>query len=238
MDIHGLTVCVDYADYLHHSIDRWASKLASLTVVTSPTDQETAELHRRYSNVICHPTDAFYRGGAAFNKGAAMEEARLEMPWRDWALFFDSDIIPPDDWLRIVSDATPISGHMYSGWRHQCDDPYRQDLPWPRILGDGVGVGYFQLFHTSDPHLHCEPGQPLIETHWNHAGNYDNGFMHRWPNDRRHIVPGLNLLHLGERDNWFGRGKRKEFEAMLEGRKKRGGQWNHETVNAPSPHDA
>lgn len=44
MRIHGLTVCVDYADLFAIGIERLMSGLASLTVVTRHGDEETADL--------------------------------------------------------------------------------------------------------------------------------------------------------------------------------------------------
>lgn len=161
-----------------------------------------------------------------------MEEARLRMPWEDWILFVDADIVPPVGWADIVYALKPRSGILYSAWRHQCDDPNDLDRTWPMIRGDGIGVGYWQLFHADDPAVYTGANPSLIETHWLHAGNYDNGFMHRWPRGRRKIIPGLELLHLGTRDNWWGRGNRKAFDAMIVERERRGGKWGHERIGS------
>lgn len=225
MKVHGLTVCVDYADYLSVGIERLMSGLESLTVVTTPDDTETRILAERHGARV-HETDVFYQRGAAFNKGAAMEEARMEMPWEDWALFVDSDIVPPVNWLLACVAANPAPGNLYSAWRHQCDNADDLNVYSHRIRGDGVGVGYWQLFHTSDRALES---LPIVETHWSHAGNYDNGFMHRWPRAHRHILP-IRLQHLGQRDNWFGRGQQHAFDAMQAERKRRGGRWDHECI--------
>jgi len=235
VNIHGLTVCVNFADMLGVGIARVRHGLASWTIVTDTTDQSTVDLALEFGCRV-HQTDVFYANGAAFNKGAAMEEARRAMPWNEWVLFIDADIVPEEQWIDKVRAVNPTRGILWSAWRHQCDDPARVDDPrLPRIRGDGVGVGYFQLFHASDPHLATPGGGPIVETHWAHAGNYDNGFMHRWSRGQRRLLP-IRLVHLGSRDNWFGRGKRDEFDAMQAERKRRGGRWDHETINGvPKP---
>lgn len=227
MTIHGLTVCVNYADFLAQGIARWMAGLASLTVVTTPEDTETQVLAVEHGARV-FATDLFTRDGAAFNKGRAMEAARLEMPWSDWILFFDSDVVPPADWAARLSC---IPGALYGCYRFDAQDGDTEDRKQPRCAHDVPGVGYFQLFHTSDPAVRLSAGEPLIDTHWIHGGNYDNRFMDRWRARRMAVreVP-FRVAHIGERENWFGRGNRDAFEAMQAERKRRGGQWDHERI--------
>lgn len=225
MKINALTVCVNYAETLRVSLPRWMPGLASLTIVTDPEDADTAALAEQYGARV-HVTNVFYERGATFNKGAAMEEARKRtMEWADWGLFFDADIIPEDGWSLKLDEAEYPKTNLYSAWRHQCDDITQLDRDWPRITHDGLGVGYFQLFHTADRAVRDEP---VVETMWKHAGNYDNGFMRRWPVGNRKLLP-IRLLHVGPRDNWWGKGNTAAFAAMQEERAARGG-WQHEHV--------
>lgn len=224
--IDGLTACVNYSDLLALSIERWATSLASLTVVTTTSDFATAELVERHGGRV-FKTDVFTANGATFNKGAAMEAARQEMPWKDWILFFDSDIVPQADW-RKVAEPHLQPGNLYSARRY--DAPTPEDIDSDRlkiITTDGIGVGYFQLFHSSDAKVQ---ETPLLETCWKHAGVYDCNFMHRWTAKERHLLP-IRLVHVGPRDNWFGRGNKADFEAMQAERKRLGG-WEHERIDA------
>lgn len=225
MKIHALTVCVDYSDELRLSLPRWRPLLQSYTIVTDTKDEATAALAEEHGCRL-HRTDVFYANDAYFNKGAAMEEARKLMPWEDWIIFVDADIVPPVNWYHVVVTARPKPGILYSAWRHQCSDASRLDDDWPKINGDGLGVGYFQLFHTSDPRVQ---DQDLIETHWAHAGNYDNAFMHRWPHTLRAALP-MKLIHLGEKDNWFGKHDKETHRKMRAERNRRNGRWDHEVV--------
>lgn len=219
MTIHGLTVCVNYADLLAQGLDRWLAGLASLTVVTDLDDEDTANLIG--SRCRLHKTDVFYASRATFNKGAAMEQARRLMPWGDWILFFDSDIVPPTDWIEQARNARLTAGVLYGAKRWQAGSI--DDDGSPAIPGDGIGVGFFQLFHSGDPRASAP-----LETCWPHAGNYDNEFMHRWPEYRRWLMP-FRVAHVGERENWWGRGNRTAMDAMRAERHARGG-YQHERM--------
>jgi len=224
--IHGLTVCVNYADLLALSIERWVHSLASLTVVTDLQDAATAALAEAHGCRVFR-TNVFYECGATFNKGAAMEQARQQMPWQDWILFFDADIIPQADWIS-AADHWLVPGNLYSARRFDAPTPEDIEAPGLRpITTDGIGVGYFQLFHSGDPKVQQTP--PLLETWWKHAGVYDCNFMHRWNPRERHLLP-IRLVHVGPRDNWWGRGNTEAFATMQAERKVRGG-WQHERID-------
>ncbi len=235
MRIHGLTVCVDYADELRLSLPRWAAALDSVTVVTSPADQATARLcesqHRR---VWCYKTPVFYENGAHFNKGAAIQEAVLAhgFPWRDWLLLFDADIIPPADLRERIDAAAPQAGILHGCPRHQAPDAAVWDTDpqrWP-AMNDREIPGYFMLFHTADPAI---DRASLVNTTYIHAGNYDSELQNRWgigaSMERKAWLP-IPLLHIGRPGvNWCGVGNE---QAVLELRRQRreGRHWTQETI--------
>jgi hypothetical protein len=233
MEVRALTVCVNYADFLALSIKRWMSGLTSLTVVTDLNDMATEELCSKHGAQLFR-TNAFTRNGGIFNKGAAMEEGRQSFPFEGWILFFDADVIPPRDWKERIESARPRPGNLYGCRRVECPDISRIDDPHlPPAPHDVPGVGFFQLFHASDPVVQKTP---LLDTHWIHAGNYDSAFLHLWPRQKRTELP-LRLVHTGSRDNWFGRGNTTAFDAMQSERKRRGGRWDHEVISGPTPVD-
>lgn len=204
--IHGLTVCVDYADHLAYSLPLWLPDLASLMVVTAYADHDTEAVCAYYGRQIPTPltlyrTDAFTLHGATFNKGLAMEEARQHMPWEDWILFFDADIVPPTNWRLGLGDLQ--LGYLYGCWRYSPPSYVREP-------DDCVGYGYFQLFHSRDPKVQHTP---LLETCWRHAGNYDSAFLLSF----RSMVKALPipLVHLGERGHWWGRERPRATAEML-----------------------
>lgn len=211
MKINGLVVCVNYSDWLTHSISRWYNYLDSLTVVTDLKDLHTAELISRYPGIKVHPTNTFYANGAMFNKGAAMEEARLRMPWKDWILFFDADVVPEPDWYTKLTQFTLKEDTLYGCYRHQCDDISDIDSPRWRVIPDApCDGGYFHLFHSS----RYRKENPLLETCWPHAGVYDSHFKERFPMNQRVVLP-LRVTHLGEPENWCGRGNKAAMRELL-----------------------
>lgn len=210
MKINALTVCVDYSDFLHRSISRWCQGLESLLVVTSPADKATQDLCEML-DIPTHVTDAFYRDGASFNKGRAMEEARLTMPWEDWILFFDADILPELKWYRGVQGADHA---RLNGAKRLYGD---RVTPTP-IPDDRLGYGYFQLFHSLNPVV---DRTPLLDGSWRHAGGYDSAFLDLWPRPAKEMP--IKLHHMGEGSNWFGRGNQGEYNKLVSERVKFGG---------------
>lgn len=211
--IHGLTVCVGYADHLEQTLLPWSSQLASLTIVSAPSDRETYQLWEdiRTQKRDCYcqlfRTDSFTTGGSIFNKGAAMEAARKYMWWRDWILFFDADILPPANWADSLPELE--MGYLYGSWRYNPDGS--------RVDDDRPGYGYFQLFHAKDPKVQHTP---LLSTHYKHAGNYDSDFLLSFRGLTKTL--DLHLVHIGPKGQWFGVGKEPEMEEMLRNRRGRG----------------
>jgi glycosyltransferase involved in cell wall biosynthesis len=229
MRIHGLTVAVDYADLLALTLPRWLPGLASLTVVTSTAD------HVNVMNVCnpptrVHVTEAFYEpAGVTFNKARAMNEAIDAMPWEDWILFFDADILPPEGWAETVAGANPTPGVLYGSARYIAPTPAdvaRGDL---MRYGDSEIAGYFMLFHATDPRVQRRP----LLAEWSHAGGYDSDFQNLWSlrssRENKATLP-LRLIHIGEPGkNWHGRKNPEAMRAMFEERRRRGG-YQHERI--------
>lgn len=209
--IHALTVCVHYAHLLRHGLDRWLAppQVASLTVVTAPGDYETLALCCR-PKVRTHVTDAFYRDGAMFDKGGAMEEARRAAfpvqeessgyasaeeasqplirpkPCPCWYLIFDADILPPRDWCDQVKAAVPAPapGVLHGAARRQCP----AEIAPGRWCDDPLSVATLPLIREVEVPGYFwlfHSSDPRIATapwftRWTHAGCYDSVFQDRW----------------------------------------------------------
>lgn len=199
MQISGLVVCVDFSDLLARSIDVWRETLDDLTVVTSTKDEATRALCSD-RGVMCRRTDAFYRDGCVFNKGAAIAESYEPA---DWHLFFDADIVPPDNWRELTEKAAPKVGHLHGARRIYEHGP---------MIADGEMGSWFHLFHSSDSNVQR---RPVVDCGWRHAGGYDSEFSFRWGPSRWVWLP-FAVRHLGERGvNWWGRGNGKDLEKMM-----------------------
>lgn len=219
MHISAFTVCVNYADYLSASLERWRDSLDSLVVITSPQDHATQELCSLLG-VRVHTTDVFYASGAKFNKGAAIAEAYAAGPTPpDWVLFFDADVIPPENWRPLVESHVMVAQRCLYG----C---FRDELDGSPINDPDI-AGFFHLAHISDPNMQHVP---VVDAHWYHCGGYDSTFQNRWPRDQRIRLP-LRLTHQGETwKNWCGRGNTEAMQELLATRRRKGGDWKHETI--------
>jgi len=243
--IDGLTVCVNYADLLALSLNRWLAALDTITIVTTPADVDTIELadatnwRQPYTKAFCYKTHAFTAGGADFNKGAAMQEAISQMmPWGQWIAFFDADIIPPPHLRQLLEQAGLEPGNLYGGVRHiaeSADDYGKDPLELPVVRGRGQRIpGAFQLFHAGDPAVGDR--RQLLDVTWRHAGNYDSAFQARWPRERQIVLEDVHYIHIGEPGlNWHGRcspdeGRRRKA-ARDAARKAHGGSCTHERID-------
>ncbi len=205
--IKAITVCVNYDDLLRLALPRIVKHVDTLLIVTSFTDLRTHALAAEYPDKVqLHMTDAFYRNGASFNKGLAMEEGFDVLGRTGWILILDADIVLPP----VIPKLDLVIGKMYTPGRHILSNVdgmtpegvewlSPQDLPFRHENGN---FGYFQLFHADDPVIR---ERPWYGTDWVHAGGCDSVFEKRWAKADRLRMPFV-VIHLGDPDqNWFGR---------------------------------
>lgn len=203
--MRAITVSVDYGDILAITLPRLACHFSEILVVTVERDAETQALVSQIENARLHVTDTFYRRGAAFNKGAALEEGFDVLGRSGWLAIVDADIIFPAQlrWQDILLER----GSLYVPQRRILADPrqWREDLVWgelPLKYEPGQSPGYCQIFHADDPVLAL---RPWYQTDWIHAAGSDAMFERRWPRELKKRPP-FEVLHLGEDGcNWFGR---------------------------------
>ena len=199
--LRGIVVCVNYDDLLAITLERNMRHLQECLVVTSPADHKTKELCKDIPGVRVYETDAFYRFGAKFNKGLAMEEGFDALGRHGWILIWDADTLFPDD---ISHDYQP--GNLYNAHRLIMPTPktWTPEYNWSKALAshDPSFPGYFQLFHADDKQIAQHPWYDVTFTH---AGGCDGYFQTRWEPRNKIRLP-FKVLHLGPRDvNWFGR---------------------------------
>jgi hypothetical protein len=203
----ALTVCVDYHRLLAVTLPYTLRHVDELLVITSHRDERTQHLVRSYPDdrVRCYTTDVFYEGGAAFNKGAAIERGFDVLGRRGPMAVLDADVVLP---AELPPWPEPMIGCLWSPYRCILAEAsaFRDDLDWSKLplgleVGNGEHSGYCQLFHASDPHL---AGKPWYPSTWSTAGGCDSQFSWHWPRAKRRR-PAFEVLHLGPPfANWEG----------------------------------
>lgn len=201
--IRGIVVSVGYDDLLAVTLPRAARHLEEVLVVTHPDDEATKAVAKTVPNARTYETDAFFRHGAAFNKGYAMELAFDALGRWGWILILDADVVLPDA-VAWPENLDPCD--LYGARRRVLEDvrEWREDLDWGRFpaRAESSTWGYFQLFHAGCPYLR---GRPWYAVDYVHAAGCDADFQTKWPPQRRLRV-GFDVLHLGPLcTNWFGR---------------------------------
>lgn len=221
----AITVSVQFGDLLALTLPANSGHFDEVLVVTTEQDRETIEVVQRVSNARLLTTDAFYRHGAAFNKGLAIEEALDVIGREGWICTIDADILMPRQMRWPWETASFVNfppSSLYAPRRHNLVDltlawVYQHDPSlWERLpqAPDGELAGCFHLFHASDPVL---GPPPWYGTDWIHAGGYDSDFIARWPAERHCRLPFV-VLHLGQDGkNWFGRCTRRVDGTMPHG---------------------
>jgi hypothetical protein len=105
MYLEAVTVCVNYSDFLAHTLPANRTMFNNMVVVTDTTDAATLAICNKY-NVRCIQTDTFYKNGG-FNKAAGINEGLKALNQTDWVVHLDADIILPP-LTRHILEKTPL----------------------------------------------------------------------------------------------------------------------------------
>ncbi len=230
--LEGLTVCVNYADFLDHTLRHNLAAFQRFVVVTSFDDYATQGVCQKHS-VECVQTDVMFEYGSKFNKGAAINLGLAYLRQTGWILHLDSDVILPDRFRNLL-DKTPLQRdsvygalrvnirsyeqfrkHLHDQWNPQFHHKYLLDTPeecppGATLIHREYGycpIGYFQLWHGSQHKRY-----PAVH---NSAEHDDVLHALQWPRAKRHMLPSVRVFHLesesaGMGANWGGR-KTKHF---------------------------
>jgi glycosyltransferase involved in cell wall biosynthesis len=229
MKIEAVIVCVNYSDFLAHTLPSTRSQFDRLVVVTDHNDVDTLKLCEYY-NVQCIQTGAFYEDGDAFNKGKGINAGLAELDKDGWVVHLDADIyLPPQ--TRNVLETLPLDSLKiygadrmmcpnYEAWREYIDFPGPVQDSWVFIhatrfpLGvrlaeyktPGGGyepIGYFQLWNPSGSGVYSYPSQHGF------ADRTDVIHCKKWPRELRELLPEIVVIHLESEHglglNWRGR---------------------------------
>jgi hypothetical protein len=83
-------------------------------VVTTPTDIQTQN-YCKYAGLTCVITEAFYKYGFKFNKGAAINEALKHLKYNRWVYHIDVDIYCYDNNYRKILEKELTNAEYFYG---------------------------------------------------------------------------------------------------------------------------
>lgn len=231
MYIECVMVCVNYADFLAHTLPHNKQHFDHMVVVTTPEDKDTQAVCNHY-NVECLTTREMTSNGEAFNKGKGINVGLQYLSKRDWVVHIDADIyLPPltrGILERISLDKNTIYGldrmmcPTFEAWTEYISKPKPTHTGWvyihPTIFPMGVRIaefmsegyepiGFFQMWHPSTSTVTLYP-----ETH-GAADRTDVLHAKKWPRKYRALIPEIIAIHLDSEDldlkemgkNWNGR---------------------------------
>lgn len=242
MHLECLTVCVNYADLLAHTLPANRQMFDRMIVVTTPEDKATQSVCDYY-HTECIQTDIFHRDGDSLNKGAAIDLGLSHLSRQGWVLHLDADIYLPPKTRFILGNLQLNEQHLYGCDRLMVTShaAWLEFLARPRPIQEGwvfvhldafpIGVriaeyanadagytpiGYFQLWH---PRGSGVQGYPT--TH-GYVDRTDVLHAKRWPRNRRELLPEIVAIHLDSEaaqmgTNWQGRRTRQFGETPLAG---------------------
>lgn len=249
MYIEAVTVCVNYSDFLAHTLPHNKQYFNHMVVVTTPEDTATQAICQHY-DVECLVTTEMTQNGDPFNKAKGINVGLKYLSKRDWVVHLDADIYLPPLTREILERISLQKENIYGidrmmcptfeAWNAYISKPQPQHTGWVFIhptmfpmgvrvgayKGDGYQpIGFFQMWHPNTSGIKLYP-----ETH-GAADRTDVQFCKNWDRRNRALIPeiigihldseNLNLVEMGK--NWSGR-KTKSFgygpPSMLEEKSK------------------
>lgn len=229
MKLEAVTICVNYSDFLAHTLPHNKNHFDKMVIVTDTKDHATKRVCDYY-NVMCVQTDVFYENGNKINKGKGINEGLKHLDGDGWVVHMDADIyLPPltrSILERIDLDKETIYGidrmmcPTYQKWIDFIDNPSPMHEGWIYVhttafpLGVRIAeyknkgwepIGFFQLWNPK--------GSGVYEYPKNH-GSVDRSdvlFAKNFPRNKRQLIPEILSIHIDSEEmvsmgkNWSGR---------------------------------
>ena len=242
MYLEGIIVCVNYSDFLAHTLPYNKTHFDNLIVITDTKDKKTKELCDYY-HVRCIQTDIFYENGDSFNKGAAINYGLSQLEKKDWVIHLDADIyLPP--LTRNILENIPLEPHKiynadrlmcpsYEKWMEFINDPQKIQEGWVYVhlttfpIGVRLAeynnknagyepIGYFQLWNPKGSNVFDYP------TQHDYCDRTDVLHCKKFVRKDRELLPEIVVIHLESEGlsvgsmgkNWKGR-KTKLFQPSV-----------------------
>lgn len=233
MILEAVIVCVNYSDFLAHTLPYNKHHFNKIVVVTDSKDTATKRLCE-YHHVECIVTDVFYDGGDVFNKGKAINEGLKRLSNKGWVVQLDADIyLPPLTRFILNNLETELDPQTiysmdrlmcpsYEEWIKFIENPAKIQEAYiyihPTAFPVGVRIaeymskgyepiGYFQMWNPSGSGIYDYP------TQHGKADRTDVLHTKKFPRSKRQLIPELLCIHLDSENstaikmgkNWNGR---------------------------------
>jgi hypothetical protein len=230
MYLEGIIICVNYSDFLAHTLPHSRNQFDNLVVVTDTKDQKTKDVCDYY-HVRCIQTDVFYEDGNNFNKGKGISEGMKHLSRKDWVIHLDADIyLPP--MTRYILDKLPLEKDKlygvdrlmcpsYNEWMKFIDEPesVQESYIYVHLNRFPIGVriceynnyhsgyepiGFFQLWNPEGSGVYDYP------TEHDYCDRTDVLHVKKFPRNKRELLPEIVVIHLDSEasimgTNWQGR---------------------------------
>ena len=206
--------CVNYRDFLQHTLAQTLRFFSDVTVITCGADRATIA-HARELGAKIWISERWFEDGASFNKSAALNEWLASLS-PGWTLILDADTFLTDEFRLDLGHLD--SGCLYSIPRRICEHewdwvgptegrpdyplmipPVKSGMVWRRPTTNPAALsGYFHLWNRAVSNRLFYPASPT-------AAEYDVEFALQFRDDQRDYLSG-DVVHLGPvRQNWSGR---------------------------------
>jgi hypothetical protein len=168
--VEAVTVCINYGDFLGQVAPYNLAVLDNWLIVTSPEDEETREVCRKFG-IKTLLTKDHKRNPEDFNKGRIIERALQHLSADSWRLHLDGDIVLPGTFRRALAVADLNHEKIYG-----CDRVMVKNWDdWQKLKSSGW---FSQDYHNrvNFPHGY------QVGTRWanNHSGYVPIGFFQLW----------------------------------------------------------
>lgn len=211
MNINAVLVCVDCSDVLAWTLPSIRTCFDKMVVVTTKTDEKTKKIcNFWYVDYI--ETDLFYKDGAKFNKGLAIQLGLDYLQSDDWVVNIDADIyLPPrfNEFIRCknynkdcIYGIDRLDVKDWNTWINFISSPSSQHyigsvwatfpLMYRVCQGQNYSpVGFFQMWHSKTKY--AKNGYPISSPN---AADSDLKFSGNFPPENRILIPEVFAYHL------------------------------------------
>jgi hypothetical protein len=229
MFLEGMTVCVDYADFLDVTLTENLDHFDEFVVVTSTTDRATQGVCAKHG-VTCVKTDVYAEDPLdKFNKGLMINMGLAHLRHRGWVVHMDADVVLPDRMRFMLNKSRLDIDSIYGVDRvnvlgRELWEKLKTDREYirqyhhyfmvnapkaplgARLVHNEFGyapLGYFQLWNSKYNRRRYHSSQGSAE-------HTDVLFALQWPANKRILLPGMFVYHLESESskmgqNWKGR---------------------------------